>query len=273
MDLDTLASLRLQIEWGADDALLEAPTDRFAAPPARIAPAPPRPAERLAPRPTPTLVPPAPAAAAPAAAATAAAAGAPDLAALHAALDAFDACPLRSTATTTVAPSGNPAAGLVLVAEAPGPDDDRAGHAFSGPAGARLDRVLASAGLARTDLLLTLMVPWRPPGGRPVSDAELALCLPFFHRLLALVRPRRLVLMGAGPYRALAGDDPGFRKARGTWRDIALPGLDRPIPALTILAPDIWLGTAASKQSIWTDLLTLRAALQTSRAEPKDIPP
>lgn len=264
MDLDDLAALRLQIEWGADDALLDTPTDRFAPPPATAGPAP---APRL-PRPTPTLV---PLAAGPglAAQATRAAAAATDLASLHAAMDAFDACPLRGTATTTVAPSGNPAAGLVLVAEAPGPDDDRAGHAFSGPAGERLDRVLASAGLTRTDLFLTLMVPWRPPGGRPVSEAELALCLPFFHRLLALARPRRLVLMGAGPYRTLAaarapGDDAGFRKARGTWRDITLPGFDTPIPAMPILAPEIWLGTPANKQSTWTDMLNLRAAFQTS---------
>ena len=70
---------------------------------------------------------------------------------------------------------------------------------LSGPAGERLDHLLRSAGLGRDDLLLALLVPWRAPGGRPISEAERAAVLPFFHRLLALVRPRRLMLMGAVP--------------------------------------------------------------------------
>lgn len=260
MDIDDLAALRLQLEWGVDDALLDTPTDRFAPLSPRAEPA--LRNQPLAPRPLR-----APLATGPALA-TQAAAASPDLAALHAALDAFTTCPLRTTATTTVAPSGNPAAGLVLIGEAPGPDDDRAGRTFSGPAGDRIDRILRTAALGRDDLLLALMVPWRPPGGRPVNEAELALCLPFLHRLLALLNPRRLVLMGAGPYRALTGDEAGFRKARGKWTPVTIPGLDTPIPALPTLAPDIWLGSPTNKQTIWTDLLTLRTALDAPVAPP-----
>ncbi len=256
--LDELAALRLQVEWGADEALLAEPSDRFAS---AAAVAPIRPPEPIPSAALPTsrrgMV---PLAAGPGLAAERAAA-ASSLDALYAAADAFDANPLRATASTTVAPSGNPHSGLLLVGEAPGADDDRAGRAFSGPAGERLDHVLRSAGLGRDGLLLALLVPWRAPGGRPISEAERAAVLPFFHRLLALVRPRRLVLMGAAPYAALGGEPGGFRKARGKWRDVALPGLEAPVPALTTLPPDLWLSTAANKQAIWADLLSLRAAL------------
>ncbi len=259
--LDELAALRLQVEWGADEALLTEPLDRFA--PAAAAPV--RPAARVpeasaAPAGRQTVV---PLAAGPGLAVERAAAAA-SLEALYAAADTFEANPLRATASTTVAPSGNPQSGLLLVGEAPGADDDRAGRAFSGPAGDRLDHVLRSAGLGRDDLLLALLVPWRAPGGRPISEAERAAALPFFYRLLALVRPRRLVLMGAAPYAALGGEPGGFRKARGQWRDVALPGLETPVPALTTLPPDLWLSTAANKQAIWADLLNLRAALDSA---------
>ena len=44
---------------------------------------------------------------------------------------------------------------LMLMGETPGDHEDRDGHAFVGPAGHLLDRALADAGLARSDLYLT----------------------------------------------------------------------------------------------------------------------
>jgi DNA polymerase len=274
-----LEALRLMLEWGADEALLDSPIDRFAllpapaATPQASAPMAAGPMAGVSVATVPVAAPPRPAtaiaslAAGPALAQQAAAA-AGDLAALHAAIDGFTACPLRVTASSTIAPSGNPAAGLVLVYDTPGPDDDRAGMAFSGPPGERLDRVLGSVGLDRTRFLAAPLIPWRPPGGRPASDAELALCLPFLQRLLVLTRPRHIVLLGAGPHRALAtalgSEDAGFRKARGKWGRVTLPGVDAPIPALPMLSADLWLSTPANRQTTWTDLLQLITATQDS---------
>jgi len=259
-DLTALgAALRLQIEWGADEALLESPVDRFAVPePARQA------MPGLAAR---VLL---PAARAPvaralapsaAAAAQATAARADDLAALHAALDASES-PLRATASHTVGPAGNPHGGLVLIGEAPGPDDDRSGQAYSGATGRVLDRVLASAGLAREALLLAFLVPWRPPGGRAPSEAEIGSCLPFMHRLLQLTRPRRVVLMSGLALRALAGDASGIRRAQGKWLEIAVPGVAQPVPALAMLPPELWLSSANNRSATWSGLMMLRAVLE-----------
>lgn len=252
--MDSLAALRLQVEWGADEALGEEPRDHFQAAPVLVpgrAPlvAPPVPSAAPAPRPAPA-----------AARSQAAASAAGTLADLHAALDAFDGCALRATATTTVRPDGNPAARLVLVAEAPGADDDRAGTAFAGPSGQALDRVLRSIGLDRSAILLSHLVPWRPPGGRAPTEAEIQVCLPFLLRLLGLVRPDRLVLLGAAPARALCGSNDSIRRLRGRWLQAALPG-GEPIAALPMLPWDQWLRSPAGRRDCWADLLALRLSL------------
>ena len=245
-----LAALRLQIEWGADEALDDQPLDRTRLRPVvGTVPALPLPARapviRLAASER----------------AQALASAALTLAELDAALDAFDGCPLRATATTTVRPAGNPEAGLVLVGEAPGAEDDRSGTAFSGPGGALLDRMFASIGLDRTGLLLTTLVPWRPPGNRAPTEAEIQACLPFLLRRLQLARPRRLLLLGSAPVKALAGSTEGLRRLRGRWRPVELPGLAAPIAVLPMLPLDQALRTPASKQASWADLVTLRLAL------------
>ena len=45
-------------------------------------------------------------------------------------------------------------------------EDDREGQPFSGPAGALLDRMLKAIDLDRDRVLLSQIVPWRPPGSR-----------------------------------------------------------------------------------------------------------
>ena len=259
--MDALAALRLQIEWGADEALGEAPVDRFAsaAPPFPTAPRPipPRPAPL---RPAPAPPPPA-AAPAPALRARQLAEAARTRAELQAALAAFDGCPLSVTATKLVFADGNPDAGLMLVGEGPGAEEDRAGKPFVGPSGQLLDRMLASIGLDRTQYLITNVIPWRPPGNRNPTDAEVLTCLPFLQRHIALVRPRRLVLLGGLATRALTGSETGIRRMRGRWIDVAVPGLPAPVPAMPMLHPAYLLRTPGAKRETWSDLVQLRRAL------------
>ena len=242
--MDILAALKLQIEWGADEALDDAPIDRtaVAAPPAVAA-------AQAAPRPG------------PAGQAQAASAGANTIEALRQALAAFTLCPLAATATSLVFADGNPMAGLVVVGEVPGAEEDLAGRPFAGPAGQLLDRMFASIGLSRADMLLTSLVPWRPPGGRPPTDAEVQMCAPFLWRHLTLLRPRLVVALGTLPARTLTGRDETIRRLRGRWVQVRVPGLPQAIPVLPMFNPLHVLNTAGARKDTWTDLVALRKAL------------
>ena len=106
--METLAALALQIEWGADEALDEAPVDRTR----KVTAAPQRPAPVLAQAAAPPPTAPRPA---PVARAQSIAAAANTLEELRAALAAFTDCPLAATATNLVFSDGNPASGLVFI--------------------------------------------------------------------------------------------------------------------------------------------------------------
>jgi DNA polymerase len=268
--MDVLAALRLQLEWGADEALAEAPVDRMAAPaPAASAAAPGRPVMQPTPPPTPlrpAAAPMPPGSPAPVLRAREVAEAAGTLAELRAALARFDGCALSATATNLVFADGNPASGLMLVGEGPGAEEDRAGKPFVGPSGQFLDRMLASIGLDRTKLLITNLIPWRPPGNRNPTDSEVLVCLPFLLRHIALVRPRRLVLLGALATKAVTGNATGIRRMRGKWLDVAIPGLSAPVPALPMLHPAYLLRTPGAKRDAWADFLLLRRTLDAADA-------
>lgn len=262
-----LALLRWQVEMGADEAIGEAPVDRLGRPAAAASaarPPSPGPASRPVPAPPVEAAPPAAFVQSPAAAAQSAramAAAADTLAALEAAIAAFEGCALKQTATNTVIADGNPAASLMIIGEAPGADEDRLGRPFVGRAGQLLDRMLAAIGLDRSGALITNVIYWRPPGNRTPTADEIAACLPFVLRQIALVRPKVLVLAGGTAARALLPPGPGITRLRGRWFDLAIPGLDQPLPTLPMFHPSFLLRAPDRKREAWRDLLALRARL------------
>jgi DNA polymerase len=250
--MNVLAALKLQVEWGADEALDDHPIDRTAPPePRRAAPetkreTPPIPAAR------PGIV----------SRAQHVADAAQTIDALREALAAFTDCPLAATATNLVFADGNPEAGLVFIGEAPGAEEDLAGRPFVGQSGKLLDRMLASIDLRRErDYLITNLIPWRPPGNRPPTDTELATCLPFLLRHLRLLRPRLIVTLGGLSTRMLTGKEDGIRRQRGRFQEITVPGVPGKLPLLPTYHPAYLLRTPGAKKEAWQDLIAIRRRL------------
>jgi len=247
-----LAALTWEVEAGADEAIGDAPINRY-----DLAVEAPKPlAAKASTPPTPTL-----STADPVEVAQAAADRAGSLEALHDAIAAFDQCELKRGARNTVFADGNPKARVLILGEAPGGEEDREGRPFVGRAGQLLDRMFAAIGLSRTSpdaeaaLYITNVMPWRPPGNRDPSPAEIAMMLPFVQRHIALIDPQVIVVVGNTPLFALTGTK-GILRARGIWTE----ALGKPLLPMT--HPAYLLRNPAAKREAWADLLALQARLR-----------
>src|SRR5213078_1201098 len=117
----------------------------------------------------------------------------------------FEPC---ETCTHFVPGEGSAEARIVIVGEAPGASEDKAGRPFVGRAGKLLDQLLAEAGIAREEAFITNVVKARPPGNRDPRADEVAHHWPWLERQLAVIRPELLVPLGR---HALARFAPGAR--------------------------------------------------------------
>jgi DNA polymerase len=186
--------------------------------------------------------------------------------ALRAAVAAFDGCSLKATATNMVFSDGNPASRVMLIGEAPGAEEDRAGRPFVGQAGQLLDRMLAAIGRSRASdpaqaVYITNMVFWRPPGNRTPTAQEIHLCLPFVLRHIELVDPAMIFALGAVPFQSLVNTTEGISRARGTWRSLDIGG--KSYPLLPTLHPAFLLRQPGQKANAWRDLITLKQFMET----------
>src|SRR5690625_1827172 len=171
--------------------------------------------------------------------------------------------PLREAARNLVFADGLPGARVMVIGEVPGAEEDRQGKPFVGRAGQLLDRMLAAIGLSRTApapeeaVYISNILPWRPPGNRTPTPAETLQFLPFMERHIELARPDIIMTFGNTPARALLNSTTGIKRLRGQWARHGPSGL----PVMPCLHPAYLLRTPADKKLAWADLLALRRAL------------
>jgi uracil-DNA glycosylase len=177
---------------------------------------------------------------------------------LRAILERFDGCALKNSASRLVFADGTPGSRLMLVGEAPGAEEDRQGLPFVGRSGQLLDRMLAAIGLARTDVYIANIVPWRPPGNRTPTPVETQICLPFVQRQIELANSDILVTIGQPSTGALLGIQ-GITKNRGRW--FSYQTGTREIRAMPMLHPAYLLRSPIGKRLAWRDLLAIRKEL------------
>jgi uracil-DNA glycosylase len=248
---------------GVECAYAEEPVDRIAEGARRLAPkrqeAPPL---NVAPRPQ-AQAPAGPSIGEALVEARAMAAAAGDLAALEAAVAAFEGCPLKAGTTNTVFSRGVPNAKVMVIGEGPGAEEDRQGKPFVGPSGRLLDRMLEAAGLS-DQVFITNTVFWRAPANRTPSPPEQAVCTPFVERAISLVRPRVLLLMGGASAKHMLKRPEGILSLRGRWNDWTSEDGGLTIPAMPTLHPAFLLRQPVAKAHAWQDILTLLSRLEGS---------
>ena len=247
-----LAALDWQVELGADEAIGDAPVDRYALPD--------KPKPQKAPIGTVPVAKPR-VEVDPVAVARDAAAAAQDLESLADAMAEFAFCDLRNGARHLVFADGDPEARIMVISDIPDREEDRIGTPLTGDTGRLFDRMFAAIGMSRNASLpsdtiyVGACMPWRPPAAQDVSDADIAMLTPFLQRHIALVDPDILIPMGAGPCRMLLGK-PGISRIRGSWQEIAGR------PAMPMHHPRHLLGNPADKRHAWADLLSVKARLE-----------
>jgi DNA polymerase len=162
-------------------------------------------------------------------------------------------CRLSETRTNVVFGEGNPRAGLFVIGEAPGADEDAQARPFVGRSGQLLDKILLAVGFERKDVYIGNIIKCRPPGNRnPLSD-EIGCCMPWLTEQLEIVRPKMLLLLGRVAANTILGNNLSMGAMRG--RVIEWNRFDCVVtyhPAALLRNPN-W------KRPCWEDVQMLRA--------------
>jgi DNA polymerase len=130
--------------------------------------------------------------------------------------------PLADAGTNVVISRGNPEARLLIVGEAPGPQENIQGKPFVGRAGQLLDKILEASDFdPEKDVFITNSVFRMPPGDdgkafRKPTDKEVEYYRPYVNEIIRLVDPLIMLLTGNVACQSILGRT-GITSLRGGW--------------------------------------------------------
>jgi len=130
--------------------------------------------------------------------------------------------PLANAGTNIVISRGNPQARLLIIGEAPGPEENIKGKPFVGRAGQLLDKILEAAQFnPEADVYITNSVFRLPPGDdgkafRKPTDAEIDFYRPYVFEVVRLIDPRIILLTGNVACQSILKKT-GITALRGQW--------------------------------------------------------
>jgi uracil-DNA glycosylase len=170
--------------------------------------------------------------------------------------------PLADAGTNIVISRGNPNAKLLIIGEAPGPEENIKGKPFVGRAGQMLDKVLQAANFdPEKDVYITNSVFRMPPGtdGKPFrkpTNQEIDYYRPYVFEIIRLIDPLVILLTGNVACQSVLGKT-GITSLRGKWTQIEERWI-MPIfhPSYLLRSPA--RGPGSPKELMWEDIREVR---------------
>ena len=170
--------------------------------------------------------------------------------------------PLADAGTKVVISRGNPQAKLLIVGEAPGPQEDRIGKPFVGRAGQLLDKILQAVDFdPEKDVFITNSVFRMPPGSggkafRKPTSQEIAFYRRYVQQIIRLTDPKIMLLTGNVACESII-EQTGITRLRGSWIEQHGRWL-MPIfhPSYLLRNPDRSPGSP--KSLMWDDIRAVR---------------
>ncbi len=115
---------------------------------------------------------------------------------LYRSVCACRACDLHTWRQQCVLPEGDLHAHVMMIAQAPGREENQSGRMFTGPSGKIFDRLLEGAGVKRQDLYLTNLIKCMLPKARRPSRSQWDACTPWLEQEIKILQPRIVVPLG-----------------------------------------------------------------------------
>jgi uracil-DNA glycosylase len=168
-------------------------------------------------------------------------------------------CPLHATRTQGVLGVGPKRSDWLVIGEAPGAEEDRRGEPFVGAAGQLLDAMLRAIGLdRRSNVYIANVLKSRPPGNRDPRPEEVAACLPYLLRQIALLQPKIMLAVGRIAAQNLLATDAPLGRLRGKVHRFG----ELNTPLVVTYHPAYLLRTPGDKRKAWEDLKFARGVYQ-----------
>ena len=150
--------------------------------------------------------------------------------------------------------NGNIKSNIIIIGEGPSAEDENIGKPIAGRSGQLLNKMFKAINIDMKDVFVANIIPWRLLENRNPTNEEIIECLPFIQRLIELIKPDFLLLLGSTATKAILGTNLNFSNLRKEWHYYNSVNLNKKIECLVSYDPLHLLKNPKDKKMSWEDL-------------------
>lgn len=171
---------------------------------------------------------------------------------LHKMISGCTKCVLHKGRNNFVFGSGNPDAGVMVIGEGPGAEEDKQGLPFVGRAGQLLTDILKAIKFSREEVYIGNIVKCRPPDNRTPLPEEMETCIPYLQKQIELIKPKLILCLGLTAAKGLLKKKESLTALRGQVFDY------NGIKVMVTFHPAALLRNPNWKKDCWVDVQKFR---------------
>ena len=171
-------------------------------------------------------------------------------------LNSVENCSLKNNSQKIILGDGNIDSPIMLIGEAPGIEEDKAGISFQGEVGNLLSKMLLAINIKKENIYSTYAVNFRPPDDRKPTPAEIKKYSIFLQKHISIIQPKIIILMGSTAMESLTGLNSKITIERGKWKEVIVKNTNYNV--IITFNPSYLLRVPENKKYSWEDLKLIR---------------
>ena len=151
---------------------------------------------------------------------------------------------------------------ILIITNKPNSADEQNNQLLSGQEGHLLKKMFDAINFDLNEINIASVIPWVTPNNREATSIEILECLPFIQKLIEIIKPEVLFLLGETACKAILNTPLDIMKIRGKFYEYKNLNLDLKIPTLASHHPSSLLTTPSHKKLSWEDLKMLEKKMR-----------
>ena len=155
---------------------------------------------------------------------------------------------------------GNIDSPIMIIGEAPGVEEEKAGKTFQGETGALLEKMLLAIDIKKKSIYSSYAVNFRPPEDRKPTSQEIKRYSVFLKELISIIDPKIIILFGSTAMESVISSNEKVSNERGKWKEIILK--NKTYPLMITFNPSYLIRFPENKKFSWEDLKNIKKKIQ-----------
>ena len=171
-------------------------------------------------------------------------------------INSIQNCNLKKYSKNLILGDGDINSPIMIIGEAPGPEDEKNGKTFQGEVGLLLNKMLNAININKESIYSTYAINYRTPEDRKPTSKEIKKYSIFLKEHISIIDPKIIILFGGSAMESVTALSSKISNERGKWKEIILK--NKTYLIMITFNPSYLIRFPENKKYSWEDLKKIK---------------